>query len=369
MVKKEEEEGTVHLSYDVLEHFTADVFMKLGVPPDDADVCAEVLSYADRRGISSHGVNRLKPFYYDRIRKGQQSADAEMSIVRDGPTTAVIDGRFGMGFPVGKRSMQLAIDKAKKYGMGMVAVRNSTHYGAAGYYATMAAASGMLGITGTNARPSVAPTFGTEAMLGTNPFTIAFPTDEEFPFVLDCATSIWQRGKIEYYAREGRQVPEGLVIGEDGSTLTDSSEILKALITGKAALLPLGGPGEDTAGYKGYGYSTVVEVLSSALQGGPFLKAITGVNVGHFFMAVDISSFTTMDEFERSAGEVMRQLRGSRKAHGYGRIYTAGEKEHIHMVSTRERGAPINVSLQGEILTMRDEMGLIKYKFPFEKKT
>jgi LDH2 family malate/lactate/ureidoglycolate dehydrogenase len=231
----------------------------------------------------------------------------------------------------------------------------------------MAASAGMLGMTGTNARPSVAPTFGTEAMLGTNPFTIAFPTDEEFPFVLDCATSIWQRGKIEYYAREGRRIPEGLVIAEDGRSMTDSGEILKALVSGKAALLPLGGPGEDTAGYKGYGYSTVVEVLSSALQGGPFLKAITGVNVGHFFMAVDISAFTTLDEFARTAGDIMRQLRGSRKAHGYGRIYTAGEKEHLHMIATKDKGAPVNTSLQREILTMRDETGLVKYKFQFEK--
>jgi LDH2 family malate/lactate/ureidoglycolate dehydrogenase len=231
----------------------------------------------------------------------------------------------------------------------------------------MAAGAGMIGMTGTNARPSVAPTFGTEAMLGTNPFTIAFPTDEEFPFVLDCATSIWQRGKIEYYSREGRRMPEGLVIGEDGRTMTDSTEILRALTSGKAALLPLGGMGEDTAGYKGYGYSTVVEVLSSALQGGPFLKAITGVNVGHFFMAMDIRSFTELDGFTSSAGEIMRQLRSSRKAHGYDRIYTAGEKEHLHMVSTRERGAPINRSLQDEIRTMRDELGLVKYKFQFER--
>jgi len=361
------DEDQVLMSYEVLQHFTEDVFSSLGVPPEDAVVCADVLVSADKRGISSHGINRLKPFYYDRIRNGLQSPDAAMEVVREGPTTAVVDGHFGMGFVIGKRSMQLAVDKAKKYGMGMVAVRNSTHYGIAGYYAMMAAGQGMIGMTGTNARPSVAPTFGTEGMLGTNPFTIAFPTDEDFPFVLDCATSIWQRGKIEYYAREGKKIPGGLVIGEDGRMLDASQEILKALIEGKAALLPLGGPGEDTAGYKGYGYSTVVEVLSSALQGGPFLKAITGVNVGHFFMAVDISAFTELPKFRKDAGEVMRQLRSSRKARGHGRIYTAGEKEHLHYIATKDKGVPLNRSLQEEILHMRDELGLVKYKFPFDR--
>ncbi len=360
-------EDVVHVGYDELERFMADVFRALGVPEEDSAICAEVLSFADRRGISSHGINRMKPFYYDRIRKGLQYPDPGWEIVKESPTTAVIDGRFGMGHAIAKRSMQMAIDKAIDYGLGMVAVRNSTHYGAAGYYSMMAIKNGMIGINGTNARPSVAPTFGTEGMLGTNPFTIGFPTDEEFPFLLDCATSIWQRGKIEYYAREEKEIPENLVVGKDGTSLTDPRLILKELVEGNGALLPLGGLGEETAGYKGYGYSTVVEVLSSALQAGPFLKAVNGINVGHFFMAVDIEAFTTLEEFKRSSGEVMRQLRASRKAPGAERIYTPGEKEHLHWLRTRDIGVPLNSSLQKEVALMKDELSLSGYDWDWAK--
>ena len=170
--------------------------------------------------------------------------------------------------------MAMAIEKAKKFGMGMVAVRNSTHYGIAGYFTIMAADQNMIGITGTNARPSIAPTFGIENMLGTNPLVFGIPTDEEFPFVIDCATSITQRGKIEVYARQGKTMPEGWVIDDEGKSTTDANKALKQLIDGTAALTPLGGIGEDGGGYKGYGYATVVEILCSALQAGSFLKML-----------------------------------------------------------------------------------------------
>ncbi|MBN1539438.1 MAG: Ldh family oxidoreductase [Candidatus Thermoplasmatota archaeon] len=347
----------VRVPFGALELFITDVLERIGVPDEDARICADVILEADRRGIHSHGINRFKPFYYDRIRAGLLDPKARMEVVREGPTTAVVDGHFGMGHAIGKRSMDLAIGKAKDYGMGMVAVRNSTHYGIAGYYVMMANMSGMIGITGTNARPSVAPTFGTEGVLGTNPLTIGFPTDEEFPFILDCATSIWQRGKIEYHARTKEPIPDGLVIGEDGSYLTDSLEILDALIKGKAALLPLGGP-EKTAGYKGYGYSTAVEVLSSALQAGPFLKMINGVNVGHFFIAIDIEAFCPLDEFKATAGAIMRQLRSSRRMPSEERIYTAGEKEHLYWIENMGLGVPLGKSLQTEVLQIMDELDM-----------
>ena len=359
-------DDTVWMDFATMERFMVDVFKALGVPEEDAKTCADVLIASDKKGIDSHGVNRLKPTYYDRLRAGLQSPVTKLEIVREGPTTALIDGNRGMGHVIAKKSMSLCIEKARKYGMGMVAVRNSTHYGIAGYYAEMAAEAGMIGITGTNARPSVAPTFGSENMLGTNPLTIGFPTDEGFPFILDCATSITQRGKIEVYARIGKEVPEGLVIDTDGESMTDPEAILAALTRGEASFLPLGGLGEETGGYKGFGYSTVVEVLSAALQGGAFLKALTGVNLGHFFIAADISAFTEPESFKETAGEIMRTLRGSRPLKGHDRIYTAGEKEHLAWLERKEKGVPLNRSVQLDLLQMRDELGIKGYDFSFK---
>lgn len=186
-----------------------DAFKGYGIPEEDAKICADVLLESDKRGIESHGVNRFKPIYLDRIKAGIQFPVTNFEIIKETPTTAVVDGHHGMGQVIGYKSMEMAIKKAKEYGMGMVAVRNSTHYGIAGYYADMAANAGCIGMTGTNARPSVAPTFGVEGMFGTNPLTVGIPTDEDFNFLLDCATSIIQNGRVEYYARIGKEIPRG----------------------------------------------------------------------------------------------------------------------------------------------------------------
>jgi L-2-hydroxycarboxylate dehydrogenase (NAD+) len=364
---------SVLVDFDTMVRFIIDVFTGLGVPEQDAAVCADVLIAADKRGIYSHGVNRLKQIYYDRIKNGIQNPVTEFEIIREGPTTAVVDGHHGMGQVIAKKAMACAIGKARDYGMGMVVVKNSTHYGIAGYYALQAAARDMIGITGTNARPSVAPTFGVENMLGTNPLTFGMPTDEEFPFVLDCATSITQRGKIEAYAKMGKSIPECWVISSDGKPKTDAARVLEELIEGTAALAPLGGIGEETAGYKGYGYSTVVEILSAALSGGSFLKMLCGMEngrrvpyrLGHFFIAVRIASFIDPADFKKSAGDILRSLRSSRRMPGQERIYTAGEKEHEFWLANRTLGVPINRKLQNEILQMRDELGLTRYVFPF----
>jgi len=364
---------TVWVDFDTLERFMVDVFKGVGVPEEDAKICADVLIESDKRGIDSHGINRLKPIYYDRIKAGIQNPVTNFEIVKEGPTTAVVDGHNGMGHVISKRAMNMAIEKAKKYGMGMVAVRNSTHYGIAGYYATMATEQGMIGITGTNARPSIAPTFGVENMLGTNPLTFGIPTDEEFPFVLDCATSISQRGKIEVYAKLGKSLPEGWVIDENGNTMTDPNETLEALVKGKAALTPLGGIGEDTGGYKGYGYATVVEILSAALQSGSYLKMLLGFEngkrvpyrLGHFFIAIDVSAFVELDEFKRTTGNILRELRNSKKAPGQDRIYTPGEKEYLAWLERKDKGVPLNEELQKEIKTLIQELDLKGYDFPF----
>ena len=363
------------VDWKTITSFVIDAFVGYGIPRKDAEICADILLESDKRGIESHGVNRFKPIYLDRIKAGIQKPVTEFEVIKDFAATAVVDGHDGMGQVVGYKAMTMAIEKAKKYGMGMVVARNSCHYGIAGYYATMATDAGMIGITGTNARPSIAPTFGVENMLGTNPLTFGMPTDEEFPFVLDCATSIVQRGKIEYYARIGKDTPAGQVIGRNGEALTDSVEILDDLNTGKAALAPLGGIGEDLAGYKGYGYATVVEILSAALQQGNFLRALSGIgpnkekipfHLGHFFIAIDTEAFMGLEAFKKTAGDILRDLRNSEKAPGAERIYTAGEKEYLVWQKIKDSGVPINDAVEKELIAVRDELGLTQYKFPFE---
>ncbi len=357
------------IPFDVVEKFMIDVLAVCGVPQTDAEICADVLITADKYGIDSHGSNRLKPIYYDRIKEGILNPVTHFEVVRDGLATAVIDGHNGMGHVIAKKAMQMAIDKASTFGMGMVAVRNSTHYGIAGYYALMAAKNNMIGITGTNARPSIAPTFGVENMLGTNPLTFGMPSDEDFPFLLDCATSITQRGKIELYARQGKACPEGWVIDENGNATTDATRILDDLNKGKAALSPLGGIGEDLGGYKGYGYATVVEILSAALQNGAFLKMLLGIEngkkvpypLGHFFIAIDVKAFVDVDDFKKTTGDILRTLRNSKKMPGQKRIYTAGEKEYETWMYRKNKGVPFNKQLLNEFYNLAVETQLTQY--------
>ena len=317
-----EKETRPFISWQLADDFMTAVFEKMGVPTEDARLCADVLLESDRRGIESHGCNRFKPIYIDRIKSGILNPVTKIDILKETPTTAVLDANDGMGMVASKKAMDMCIEKAHKYGMGMVAVRNSSHYGIAGYWTGLAAKENMIGISGTNARPSVAPTFGVENMLGTNPLTFSMPTDEPFPFTLDCATSVIQNGKIEYYARINHDTPKGLVISREGEELTDSAEILKKIRSQQAALAPLGGFGETTGGYKGYGYSTVVEILSAALQSGLFLKALDGkdeegkirpYHLGHFFIAIDTEAFMGAEAFKKTCGDILRDLRGSEK--------------------------------------------------------
>jgi L-2-hydroxycarboxylate dehydrogenase (NAD+) len=212
-----------------------------------------------------------------------------------------------------------------------------------------------------------------ENMLGTNPLTFGIPTDEEFPFLLDCATSLTQRGKVEVYQRQGKDVPPGWVIDQTGGTRTDTEQILKDLVSGTVALTPLGGIGEDGAGYKGYGYCTVVEILSAALAGGGFMKMLSGISdgkkipyhLGHFFVAIDIAAFIDPAEFKKTAGGILRELRASKKTPGAERIYTAGEKEYLTWQKRKETGVPVYLDVQKEMIAMRDELKL-EMRLPFE---
>lgn len=363
------------VDWKTITNFVIDAFVGYGIPREDAEICADVLLESDKRGIESHGVNRFKPVYLDRIRDGIQNPITNFEIIKETPTTVVVDGHDGMGQVIGYRAMQLAIKKAKEYGMGMVVVRNSCHYGIAGYYPDMACRAGCIGMTGTNARPSVAPTFGVEGMFGTNPLTIGIPTDEEFNFLIDCASSITQNGKIEYYARINEDVHPGTIIGQNGEAIEgDAGEALKMIRNGTAALTTLGGIGEALGGYKGYGYAMVVELLSAVLQDGAYGKALDGkdengnkapYHLGHFFIAIDTDHFLGEDVCRKKAGDIIRSVRNSKKAPGADRIYSAGEKEYLVRLA-RADGVPINESVQKEIVAVRDELGLTQYRFPWE---
>ena len=337
------------LPFEQVKNFIFDTFSKCGVPIEDSKICTEVLISSDLRGIESHGISRLR-MYYDRLKKGLQKPITNIQIVRESLTTAVVDGNHGMGMVIGVKSMQIAIDKARQYGMGSVAVRNSTHFGIDGYYALMAVKADMIGMSFTNARPAVSPTFGTQPMLGTNPIAFGAPTDEECPFLFDAATSITQRGKIEVLAREEKPVPEGWVIDKNANSMKNADSILAGLTTDKAALLPLGGINEMTGGHKGYGLSLMVEILSSALQNGAFLQGLSGYDidgnpapfqVGHFFMAININAFRPVIDFKKQLDNMIKLLKNSPKAAGLDRIYIAGEKEFETAKYNEKYGVPM----------------------------
>lgn len=360
-------DNITYLPWDMTGAFIKDAFRAYGVPEGDAEICADVILDAERRGITSHGVNRLKPIYLDRFENGTLLPVTKLDIVRETPSTVVLDANDGLGMVASKRAVEMAVKKAKSVGMGGAAVKNSTHYGIAGYWTSLAAREGLIAICGSNARPAVAPTNGVENMLGTNALTFSLPTDEPFPFTLDCATSTVQRGNIEVWAREGRETPAGAVISHDGRYLTDSAAILDALLEGTAALTPF-------AGYKGYGYSCVVEILSAALVGGPFMRMLSGVDengvttpyhLGHFFFLVDPEAFMGLDTFKKTAGDICRALRASKVAPGKDRIYTAGEVEYLKWQQRKDTGIPVEAPVLAELIAVRDKLGL-DYSFPDE---
>jgi L-2-hydroxycarboxylate dehydrogenase (NAD+) len=362
-----------YIPANTIENFMIAVFEGLGTPAEDARICADVLITSDLQGIESHGVGRLK-YYYDRIQAGVQFTTTRFEMVKETETTAVVDGHHGMGHVIAYRAMRLAMDKARQHGLGAVAVRNGTHFGIAGYYPLMAAKEGMIGLTVTNARPAIAPTFGTEPMLGTNPIAFAAPSDMEFPFSFDGATSISQRGKIEVAARAEKPVPEGWIIDAENNPVTDPSRILEDLGKATAAFLPLGGGGEMYAGYKGYDLATIVEILSASLSGGAFMKDLLGYApdgsrrpymLGHFFLALHVEHFIPLEMSRWITGDIMRALQASRRAPGQERIYVAGEKEYEMEKVVRERGVPVNRNLRRELQIMRDELGITEYEAYF----
>ena len=379
--------GNAIVEFDYLESFMKDTFLQYGLTETDATICSDVLIASDKRGIDSHGIGRLKPIYCERMDAGILKAQSRLKIIKQTNNIAVVDGDGGIGLCIGPKCMQMAIDKAKNNdsGIGMVVVRNSTHYGFAGYYPLMADAHGCIGISGTNARPSIAPTYGVEPMMGTNPIVFGMPSTDPFPFVIDCATSVNQRGKIEKYAREGKPTPAGCVLSKDGEEMTDSKAILEAFIARTACFTPLGGAGHKMAGYKGYGYAAVVEIMCAALQGNKFGADLADSYLdsngekqrqpsllGHFFIAIDVEQFTTLNEFCTTTAQICDGFRKSRKdPKGPGRIYTAGEPEHLAWTHRSHHGGTnVPPPLQKHMQELRDDFSeerKAKYsKLPFE---
>lgn len=350
---------------DKIYSLIVDVFSKLGVPNEEAKICADVLIESDLRGIQSHGVGRLK-MYYDRIKAGIQFSETKIDVIKDFSAIAVWDGNHGMGHVISKKAMQNAIDKAKEFGIGCVTVRNSTHYGICGYYAKMACEQNMIGITMTNARPSIAPLFGVSPMLGTNPICFGAPSDKDYDFIYDAATSVSQRGKVEVYGRAEKPTPEGWAIDEEGNPYTDTKKLLTDLIDGKASMIGLGGMEEESGGHKGYSLAVMVEILSAALQAGSFMHQLHGwdngkrvpYKLGHIFIAMDIEKFTEVSDFKRITGEIMELLQNSKKRPGKKCIWIAGEKEYYKELEIRKNGIPINPGLQKNIVTMINELNL-----------
>ena len=366
-------EKSVYVPVQKLVDFMVDALVAMGIPLDEAKIIADVLITSDLWGVRSHGVAHLK-MYYERMKNGLQLPTTNITVVKDTPTTAVIDGGNGMGMVVGYHAMKMAIQKARQFGLGAVAVRNSSHYGVAGYYPLMAEKEGMVGLSVTNAHPSTAPTFGVRPMLGTNPIAVAAPTDEAFPFMYDAATSIAPRGKIEIAARANKPIPEGWVVNQEGVSATDSSNMIEEMNLGNVALLPLGGMGELMGGHKGYGLATLVEIFSAAFQNGTYLWGLTDTDaegkpqflrIGHFFLAMDVEHFIPLAEFKKITGNIMRELRNSTKVPGQPRIYTAGEKEYYNTQRVQTEGVEITPGVQKALQTLQQELKISGHDLGF----
>ena len=350
-----------------LTNFTADIFEKLGVPRKDAEITAENLISADRRGIASHGLARLAR-YVDGIKEGVIKANAKMKIINETPTTILVSGEDGLGQPVSHYTMEKVIEKAKKNGTAFASVKDSNHFGIAGYYAIMALQHNLIGISMTNSAPLVVPTFGCDMIIGTNPIAVAVPTKKHRPWVLDMATSTVPRGKLEVYARRDKKMPLMWATDEHGIPNEDPKLVLDNLINRRGGgLLPLGGGEELTGGHKGYGLSMMIDIFCGVLSGGSFGLEVYGhgkdkpADVCHFFGAIDPSAFTPLDEFKQKMDDSIDQLKNSPKAKGQEKIYYAGEKEWDFEEKYKD-----NVEIEAKVIDgMKKIAEGLGIKFPF----
>jgi len=362
------EQNEIFIPVDRLREFVEAVFVRLGVRPDDAWVVADNLVAADLRGIHSHGVARLER-YVKGLKDGLIKPVAPCSVLFETAATATLDARDGLGQPAAKYAMEMAIRKASESGAGFVAVRNSNHYGIAGYYAMMALSHDMIGISLTNSAPLVVPTFGREIIVGTNPIAVAAPAAEgERPFVLDMATSTVPRGKVEVYNRKEKTMPAGWASDETGKSTGDARRVLDNLVKRRGGgLLPLGGEGETWGGHKGYGMALLIDVLTGVLAGGAFGAHVyedgpdgkpKPANVCHLLGAFDLKGFGDPQAFRKSLAQYANELRSSAKADGEERIFVHGEREFEMTERYEKSGVPIHPKSVGSMRFIAGELGL-----------
>ena len=334
---------------DALE-FVQWVFKKNKVPNKYLSVCADVLLSADELGFKSHGLSRLG-YYVKRIKDQVIDVNAIPEIVRDNKACVTIDGHNALGQIVGKYAMNQAIAKTQQHGISCVAVRNSSHYGIASYYSRYATQHDLVGMSFTNARPAVAPYDGVEPKMGTNPYAIAFPSDEKYPFSIDCATSAYQRGDLEVLARKtpDNYVPNCAIVSENENLTFERS--LRWLKQGIAALTPIGG-------HKGSGLSIAIELMCSAFQSGAYMSKLSGLyegdtknpnyDIGHFFICIDPENFADLKDFKKNVGDVMREIKSSKSKRGE-EILVPGEIEYKSSKEVHKNGIEISDALLDEL--------------------
>ena len=351
---------TVTYTKEALERFCRDAFAGFGFTVKEAAQITDVLMLADLYGIRSHGTQRLVR-YHKAIENGSVDVHAKPEIVFETPVSAVIDGHAGMGQLIAIYAQKLAIEKAKASGMAFVTVRNSNHFGIAGYYAKMACDAGLLGMAMTNSEAIMVPTFGRLAMLGSNPIAVAMPADP-YDFFFDASTTVVTRGKLEIYNKLGKPLPEGWALDKDGKGSSDAKDVLANIVAKRGGgIMPLGGETEQLGGHKGYGYGMFCEIFSSILSMGITSNHTHTNGKGgtcHGFMAVDPKIFGDADAIKEHLSTFLRELRESPKAEGATRIYTHGEKEIIAKADRMANGIDVNINTVAEMFEMCKYVGL-----------
>jgi L-2-hydroxycarboxylate dehydrogenase (NAD+) len=359
-----EDSHSLIFSFASLREFTTAVFKHCNVPHDDAVLAADVLAYSDEHGIDSHGIARLKT-YYDLLKIDRINPNPVISIVREKASVATIDGDNGLGLVVGPKCMEIAMKKAHEHGSGWISVRNTNHYGAAGYYPVMALKQDLIGLSMTNTTAGVAPFLGAEKMLGTNPIAIAFPGFNEPPVLIDFASSTVSYGKVEIANRKGEPVPLGWCLDKNGEATNNPADMING-----GALLPLGSD-VNGSGHKGYCLASMVDILTAVLSGanwGPFaipfaihvapLEKQVGKGIGHFFGAFDIDGFRDKTEFKKEIDEWIHTMRSTRPQPGAEAVLIPGDPERIAYQQRKVDGIPVNKEVVKSLRIIAEETGI-----------